>query len=308
MAVRSAPAPFLTKTFQLIDDPSTNDVVSWNVDGSTFVVWKTAEFAKDLLPKYFKHNNFSSFVRQLNTYGFRKTVPDKWEFANEHFKKGQAELLTEIRRRKAVVAAQAAGKPTGGSSPSNSGEDLGSTSTSSPGSKNQACADEIVMQFSGLSDENEKLKKDNEMLNSELARAKKQCEELVSFIARCMKVGVEEIDGIMKQQGATVSSSSDPKTIVEISDDDDEEDEEFENEEVVGEEEEDDEDKVDSLKLFGVWLKGEKETKNKRCRDEAVLSGNDKPIMDGGSSGSKKMKNVEFDAWWLKMSTVPSKM
>ncbi|CAM8915706.1 unnamed protein product [Rhodiola kirilowii] len=149
MAMRSAPAPFLTKTFQMVDDPSSDDVISWNEDGSTFVVWKTAEFAKDLLPKYFKHNNFSSFVRQLNTYyfwnilsrnedeGFKKNVPDRWEFANDHFKKGQSELLTDIRRRKAVVASQAAEKAAGGSSPSNSGEDLGSTSTSSPGSKNQ---------------------------------------------------------------------------------------------------------------------------------------------------------------------------
>ena len=67
-APRSLPTPFLTKTFQLVDDPSIDDVISWNDDGSTFVVWNPTEFARDLLPKYFKHNNFSSFVRQLNTY------------------------------------------------------------------------------------------------------------------------------------------------------------------------------------------------------------------------------------------------
>ncbi|CAA2960487.1 heat stress transcription factor B-2b, partial [Olea europaea subsp. europaea] len=65
---RSAPTPFLTKTFQLVDDPSVDELISWNEDGTAFIVWRPAEFARDLLPKYFKHNNFSSFVRQLNTY------------------------------------------------------------------------------------------------------------------------------------------------------------------------------------------------------------------------------------------------
>lgn len=63
------------KTYNMIDtcDPA---IASWYDNGTTFVVKSPDRFAAEVIPEFFKHNNFSSFVRQLNFYGFRKIKSD----------------------------------------------------------------------------------------------------------------------------------------------------------------------------------------------------------------------------------------
>ncbi|KAG8496045.1 hypothetical protein CXB51_009147 [Gossypium anomalum] len=192
---RSLPTPFLSKTYQLVDNPSVDDLISWNDDGSTFIVWRPAEFARDLLPKYFKHNNFSSFVRQLNTYGFRKVVPDRWEFANDCFKRGEKGLLRDIQRRKithnasgsaTVTIAAVACKP----SPSNSSDEQVISSNSPPVAtvlnRTTSCTTTAE-----LLEENERLRKENMQLNHQLTQLKRLCNNILNLMTNYASGQVE---------------------------------------------------------------------------------------------------------------------
>lgn len=69
------PPPFLRKTYEMVEDPETDPVVSWSEARNSFIVWDSHQLAKNLLPKYFKHSNFSSFIRQLNTYVSINNLP-----------------------------------------------------------------------------------------------------------------------------------------------------------------------------------------------------------------------------------------
>ncbi|KAJ0238181.1 Heat stress transcription factor B-2a [Hirschfeldia incana] len=164
---RTVLTPFLTKTFNLVEDPSVDDVISWNDDGSSFVVWNPTDFAKELLPKHFKHNNFSSFVRQLNTYGFKKVVPDRWEFSNDSFRRGEKRLLRDIQRRKLTPQAAVSSPPLPEKavvSPSISGEDQ-TTSPSSWTGNGTGLSVELL-------EENERLRSQNIQLNRDLTQMK----------------------------------------------------------------------------------------------------------------------------------------
>ncbi|GAV79917.1 HSF_DNA-bind domain-containing protein [Cephalotus follicularis] len=174
---KSTPPPFLLKTYMLVEDHATDDVISWNGEGTGFIVWQPAEFARDLLPTLFKHSNFSSFVRQLNTYGFRKVATSRWEFCNDMFRKGERELLSQIRRRKAWTTnkQQSVAQNQLQATPQDHylfDEDQRSSSTSSSS------------EYSTLMDENKRLKKENGALCSQLTSMKRKCKELLQLVAK----------------------------------------------------------------------------------------------------------------------------
>ncbi|CCI39844.1 unnamed protein product [Albugo candida] len=62
---------FLKALYRMLatEDPN---IISWSSDGHFFQIYDITRLEKEILSKYFKHNNFSSFQRQLNNFGFRK--------------------------------------------------------------------------------------------------------------------------------------------------------------------------------------------------------------------------------------------
>lgn len=92
---------------------SNPDIVSWCDQGTTFVIHDPDVFVDCVVPEFFKHNNLSSFVRQLNFYGFRKVkdvnsanaAPSKaMKFRHEKFLQGRSDLLVEVRKPVAQTA------------------------------------------------------------------------------------------------------------------------------------------------------------------------------------------------------------
>ncbi|CAN1180590.1 Heat stress transcription factor B-2a, partial [Linum perenne] len=146
---KSLPTPFLTKTYKLVDDSTIDDVISWTDDGLSFVVWNPAVFARDILPQHFKHNNFSSFVRQLNTYAAASQ---------------SASPVNSTPPTKQLML-----------SPSNSGEEQVGSATSTSPARFGTTAE--------LLEENERLRRENVQLSKELSEMKSLCNKIFSLVS-----------------------------------------------------------------------------------------------------------------------------
>ncbi|GAA5807636.1 hypothetical protein MFLAVUS_001006 [Mucor flavus] len=106
-------AAFISKLFSMVDDESTKELITWAGSGDQFTVFNNTEFSRIVLPRYFKHCNWSSFVRQLNMYDFHKinennneedanmteASAQRWDFKHPWFNKSGFDRLHKIRRK-----------------------------------------------------------------------------------------------------------------------------------------------------------------------------------------------------------------
>ncbi|KAI6010287.1 hypothetical protein EDC04DRAFT_3146028 [Pisolithus marmoratus] len=103
---------FLQKLYEMVNDPADHHLIRWSDTGDSFFILDQERFSSDVLGRWFKHKNFSSFVRQLNMYGFHK-IPhlqqgvlrsenetEFWNFEHPHFVRGQPDMLCLIQRKK----------------------------------------------------------------------------------------------------------------------------------------------------------------------------------------------------------------
>ncbi|KAH9852694.1 hypothetical protein C2E23DRAFT_730301 [Lenzites betulinus] len=103
---------FLLKLYEIINAPGNEELIKWSEAGDSFYIYHQERFAREVLGKWFKHQNFSSFVRQLNLYGFRKISAlqqgllrmdhetETIQFAHPYFHRGQPDLLALIQRKR----------------------------------------------------------------------------------------------------------------------------------------------------------------------------------------------------------------
>lgn len=126
-------------------------LIQWDVTGTVVIIPNPELMASHVLPQYFKHDKFSSFVRQLHLYGFSKSTLSTGaiEFRHDYFIRGRPDLMELISRK------------------SSSRNAVGTPSTPTPSPKERSMAAELA----SLQQRNERLTQENAALHQRLSFA-----------------------------------------------------------------------------------------------------------------------------------------
>lgn len=85
-----------------IEQDGLSHIIGWLPHGRSFRIHQQREFADCILPRYFTITKKSSFLRQLNLYGFNRfsAGPDQGSYYHEKFLRGMKFLTKRMNRQK----------------------------------------------------------------------------------------------------------------------------------------------------------------------------------------------------------------
>ncbi|KAJ4237283.1 Heat shock transcription factor [Fusarium solani] len=196
-AKRKQIPPFVQKLSSFLEERKNEDLIRWSEKGDSFIVLDEDEFAKTLIPELFKHNNYASFVRQLNMYGFHKRVglsdnsmraserknKSPSEYSNPYFRRGHPNLLWLINKPKSGSKAKKGAKNAEGENDSE--EEVGNEETLGQGlgSSNPQAARSLP-----AGAESQPLpKKEMSLIRDELAKVREQQKLILGAINRLQR-------------------------------------------------------------------------------------------------------------------------
>ena len=104
------PESFLSKLFDILNNTNNNSAISWDSEGKKIVISDIVKLCNEVLPKFYKHKNYSSFIRQLNLYGFHKTrgiLDNSEKYEHEKFTKNitkeEIKQISKVARQKHMI-------------------------------------------------------------------------------------------------------------------------------------------------------------------------------------------------------------
>jgi hypothetical protein len=91
---------FPAKLHAILSRADLSDVIAWMPHGRSWRVLKPREFEVKVIPRFFEHAKFSSFIRQANGWGFRRITQgrDRNSYYHPLFLRGLPHLCKQMKR------------------------------------------------------------------------------------------------------------------------------------------------------------------------------------------------------------------
>ena len=186
---------FLSKLYDILKNNSYSKIIHWDTDGKRVIISDVVNLCNIVLPKFYKHHNYSSFVRQLNLYGFHKSkgitkFGDSYELEAFHSKATKEEISQIVKPNKKMKNLVEYIK-------SNQKEESADNDFLSAGSEDDVLkflvekTEENAQNSLILRKEMDELKKENSKLNNEIKELKSLLNSHANLIEKILKKNSE---------------------------------------------------------------------------------------------------------------------